>query len=152
MGDYSTNSIEWVKYGPHGRVEISESLENIIIYKAVGPFNKELIKALDELEQPFLKERIQRDEKWVTLIEFKESCMITIEAKEIFSRYLEQCRESGIIQLATAMVITNDVEGKNMAESIYGQFYRNIDVPCQIFEVYDSAVNWLIEQYQNRRS
>lgn len=149
MGEYNTDSVKWIKFGPHGKIELSESIKNIIIYKAYGPFNTELIKALDKLEQPVLKERIKRNEKWVTLIEFKENCMITIEAKEILYRYLEQCRKSGIIQLATAMIVKDDVEGKEMAETLYGQCYQNVDVPFKMFKDYDSATRWSIEQYKS---
>ena len=147
MGKYNTDSVTWRKLGPHGRVEISESIENIIFYKAYGPFNTELIKVLRELEQPFLKKRIQGKKQWVTLVEFRESCMITTEAKDILYQYLEQCRENGVIQLATAMVVSDEIEGKILAESLYSQCYQNVDVPFKIFKDNDSAVSWLTEQY-----
>lgn len=149
MREYNTDSIKFNNFGPHGRVELSESVDNIIIYRAYGPFNAELIKALNELEQPVLKERIKRQEKWVTLIEFKEDCIVTIEAKKRLYKYLEQCRRSGIIQLATAIVVKDDVRGKELAESIYGKCYQNVDVPFKMFKDYDSAVKWSIEQYKN---
>ena len=61
MTTYNTDTIESLKFRPHGNVEWTTLEEGIVIYRAQGPFNKELTEALIELETTVYPEF---KEKW----------------------------------------------------------------------------------------
>ncbi len=140
-----SNNIE-SRYTIHGRVKVSLPDNDIIYYEAIGPFNEEIIQAIGYLEKDILEKFISDDKKWTVLIEFKENCLATKETLLQHAEYIKNCKESGIIQEATALVVNKDVIGFQMAAILYKPSYEAANVPFRIFDNLIEAKSWLAEK------
>ena len=143
MNRFSTKDVDFQRFRPHGRIDLSIANERIAIYDAEGPFNRELIIAIAEVEQTALK--VLREKGcFGKVVVFNKSCMAPAETLEQLHEHLIEQRSDGTCHV-TAFVIPGDIEGSGMMASQYQRCYKDTGVPFRIFADQQGAVEWISE-------
>lgn len=129
----------------HGKISLSVAKDQVLVYRATGPFNKELLDAVKVVEQDILEELQQRDSPWCELVIFEQSCMALPEVITELGLYLKQLESKAMSPAAAAFVITPDVEGLVVMREKYEQCYQHVQTKFSIFDNEDDALRWLKE-------
>ncbi|WP_448212179.1 hypothetical protein [Colwellia sp. MEBiC06753] len=145
---FSTDNTSPRKFRPHGRIELTIFEEGIIQYDALGPFNRELMKALEEVEQGALASFKQNFGKWCEVIIFHDSCMMLEDALAELESYLKELYEHGLAQ-PTAFVFQEGVEGSSLMKPKYKSVYNHAKIPYQDFNTIEGAIHWCRSQLKN---
>lgn len=146
MSKSSTDEVDTLHFMPHGKVEVIFSESDVIIYKAKGPFNSELITALISVEQETLHEYKSRVKSWSEVVIFEKSCMILEDALKNLELYLKTLKSDGKTAQATAFVFLNEVEGCNMMMEKYQQCYIRAGLKYRSFCNEKEALQWAKSQ------
>ncbi len=137
----NTDQAEVSLFRPHGRVEYSVS-GNVLIADAYGPFNVQLIGAVNSIEKETLQSLAQQG-TWGMLLCFHDSALASLEVLQAFTELLTQNRMLGLIAHATAIVLPSTVEGAALMAPLYIKCYANATSTPQLFEEVDAAEAWL---------
>jgi len=70
MKEFNTNDVDYKKFSPHGNVSFSVIENKIFLYRAAGPFNLELMLALDKIELEVEKNIKKGEDKWCEIVVF----------------------------------------------------------------------------------
>ncbi len=143
MEEYSTDDAHLGRFGPHGRISFYFMQGNIVIYKAMGPFNLELLEAFAQVEPGIIEKFQSGVGPWVEVIIFEKSCLAMAECIDVFSAYLKDMKAKGLYPRASAMVIEPDVEGAAFMTKIYQQCYREAGFEFRLFDNRGDAVRWV---------
>lgn len=142
MKQYTTDAVNTFKFRPHGRIEWTVLEEGIVFYKAHGPFNKELFEALIELESEDFTRMSQKQQKWVEVVLFIDSCFAMPEVKDLYGPFLQSAVNRGIAPTASAFVFTKDLEGAAFSKKIYRELYENAGIGYEEFSEAEPALIW----------
>jgi len=115
---------------------------DLIRMEITGPWNKELVILVHQQLLKLIADHPMP--RWGLLIEVKESCLCEPEALEMIRRGVQ----SGQVQagrVATAWVITADVEGRSLMRDLLEKLYQGL-TPLAFFEEVDCARQWLHHQ------
>ncbi len=140
MTTYSTDRVNYQKFRPHGRVELSITGKNIVTFKALGPFNLELLAALDEIESDLIK---QIDNNWVEVVIFEHSCLASDEVFVAFTSHLKAQRESAVTPLASAFVFPKEVDGVLLMVNKYQKCFDDAGLRYKQFDNEREALSWV---------
>lgn len=143
MTKHCTDKVDYNKFRPHGRVSFSIIEDYIVVYRALGPFNSEVLKALQEIEPDVLKQVKKKNDKWVEIVIFENSCMALDEFIDEFSLYIKVGKENNLLPLASAFVISSEVEGAYLMASKYKECYENAGLTFCVFENEVNATTWV---------
>ncbi len=143
MDNKDTNGAQITHFEPHGRVSYSLVEKNIIAYKAIGPFNLELLQTLRNIESDDIKEVIQRGECIAIIVEFEKSCSATNEFFKQFTSYLQSLKNLGLENLISAYVFPDETEGAHIMTQRYKHCYQAAGFSLATFKEYDKALLWV---------
>lgn len=108
----STDEIARSRFRAHGRVDFR--IEGpLLLTAAVGPFNAELVQAVQALVREVFSE-MAANPPWGQLVVFHESALASPETLEQFTLMLFALRRQGLAPQATAHVLPPEVEGATL--------------------------------------
>ena len=143
---YSTDSAKTTRFKPHGRVTIDIYDEGIVLYQAIGPFNRELIEIIEKIELEAILEYKEKFTHWCELIVFQKSCFMMPDALAEFERYLCQLKQRDLVPCGSAYVFHENIEAANLMKKSYRNAYQNAGIAYEDFSTFDEALLWAREQ------
>ena len=139
----STAGIKGAGFKSHGRMELEQS-GRLNILEATGPFNVELVVAADAAQDQLYKS-LQSEGSWGTVLVFRESALISLDALAEITNCLKRRRGQGYAPVAVALVFGSNVEGGALMSAHYLKSYENAGVRGRIFQDEEDAKEWLFE-------
>ncbi|MDT0603398.1 hypothetical protein [Thalassotalea castellviae] len=139
----TTKNIPDGKFSAHGRVSLEVINSNIIVYHSKGPFNLELLTALEEVEQNTLQDLKNNAINWCEIVVFEESCMALDEVILGLTDYLKELKANRLSPLASAFVISEGVEGEYVMKDKYEACYREANIDFTVFNTIPDAMQWV---------
>ncbi len=143
MDNKDTKDAKVTFFEPHGRVSYSLVENSVVVYKATGPFNLELLQTLKNVEEDDIKKVMQRGESIGIIVAFEKSCSATNEFFEQFTRYLQTLKNSGLEKLISAYVFPNEIECAPLMIERYKHCYQVAGFFLSTFTEYDQALAWV---------
>lgn len=137
----STEQIRVSKFRQHGKVKYiihGRMLETV----AIGPFNEELVAALNELAL-IIHPEMMKQGPWVQYVIFRESALAPREGLAALTKLLKGVVENKIAPMATALVLLPEVEGATLMSPLYAKCYQESGIKYELFEDLNDAVKWL---------
>lgn len=141
MSSYCTNSVDYKKFRPHGRVNLSIITDEIIVFRALGPFNLELLSALDEIESNVVKNL--KSKSWVEIVVFEYSCLSSLDVFKEFTSHLISQKKNNLSPLASAFVFPKEVEGTLLMASQYKKCFDEASLEYKEFDNETEAMAWV---------
>ena len=140
---YSTDDASPIKFRPHGRVEfeVIDESQHLIWVRCYGPFNSELMSAVEEVQNNLTLLHPKRKE----IIQFLTSCLGLPEFINAARDYAIKHKEMGIAPFAVALVIGDDVEGKALMLDDYRSIWEGANITLGVFDDVESAKHWLYQ-------
>lgn len=138
---FSTDEVSPKKFRPHGRIEFEliDPVAHIIHIRCFGPFNKEVMDAVEQVQTDMTLLHPQRKE----LIQFVDSALAVPEFIAAVANYLQKHKHNGVCPAAVALVIAPGVEGKTLMQDSYTAVYQRAQINMALFDDADSALDWL---------
>ncbi len=133
----STDEVDPQKFRPHGRATFTTD-GNLLICEAQGPFNKELIAAIADIELGLVYE-MQKCGQWADIIVIKENATASPDCLDAFTEYLTTLGRSNLHSLVTAMVIGDDVFGADVMTSQFIDAYADAGLNLTVFKTLNDA-------------
>jgi len=133
----STDDLNPQKFRPHGRVTFIKD-DNVLICEAHGPFDRELITAIAELELSMVYE-MQKCGQWADIIVIKENATTSAECLAAFTDYLSQLGRANMHSLVTAMVIDDNVIGADVMTPQFINTYAEAGLNLNVFKELNHA-------------
>lgn len=146
MSKSSTDQVSPKKFRPHGRVTLEIYESGIVKYKAIGPFNDELIEALGVVEEEMLADCKAKFGRWCEVVVFEESCLSTGEVLQTLEAYLKKMKCDGLDAICSAFIFKDGVEGRDIMPGKYEQCYVNAGVLFKSFTGENEALEWVRSQ------
>lgn len=143
-GVFSTASFRPQSFKPHGTIE-SRIEGRLFIQNATGPFNKEILLAMDAIHTQ-AREFLASQGPWGGLFVFKSSALASQEMLEGLKNYLSLQVNNKHGSVATALVLAPNVEGASLMTQHYLDAWRSAGIPCEKFENYEDAHRWVALQ------
>ena len=138
---YSTTVFSPHKFKPHGRIE-SSVVGNLFIQEATGPFNKEILLAMESVHAG-PRELLTSGGRWAAIFVFRHSALASPEMLEGLKNYLATQVTRKNASVATALVIPPQVEGALLMGSLYLRAWRGAGITCEIFGAREDAEHWI---------
>lgn len=137
---HTTDEFAVGDFKPHGLVEMW--LEgNILRYDAVGPFNRELVRAISQAQHEIMLAAKARG-ACVEIVTIHESALVTPDGLAELALILQDVNQQGLAPLAVAYVMTADVEGANLMAPLFRKRYQDQGRVFQIFDRMEDARVW----------
>ena len=140
MSIYSTDNVNYQIFRPHGRVNLSILDNEIMIFRALGPFNIDLLTSLYEIELDALQEI---NSNWVEIVVFEYSCIALEEVFREFTSHLLAQKASGSIPLASAFVFPKEIDGVLLMTSKYKRCFDDAGLLFKHFDNEKQAMAWV---------
>lgn len=137
----STDDFSQGTFKPHGRMELELSGQ-LNILQAKGPFNKELVTAADAAQEGLYEALLQK-KRWGTVLIFRESALISLDAVAEITRILKVRVAQGYVPVAVAIVLTAQVEGGKYMKAYYLKAYQEAGINVRAFEDEELAKDWV---------
>ena len=137
----STDDFDPLTYRPHGRVTFTVE-GDVLICDAVGPFNKELIAAIETVEMGPLLELKSRG-KWGEIIIISGSALGSTDTLVAFTAYLKKLVAEQFMADVTALVMDNQVEGGTLMTPHLIKAYKDAGIELTIFDTVNEARVWV---------
>ena len=137
---YSTDGVEPGRFRPHGRVEYEEQ-GNILFTKAWGPFNIELVTALETLVKSLFPVMTSKG-KWVNIAVFEESALASYEVLGTLREMAKLVLQLNIAPACIAFVFRPEVEGAKLMAPLFEKYVNDGGIPCKTFASSDLAEKW----------
>ena len=150
MEHQSTDKLDTLNFEAHGRVEFAMMERGVLVYRAFGPFNRELVEAVAELEArafPDLKAQLGQ---WVEIVLFEDNCLLSDDALDDYSVFLKESNEQGAAPIASAFVYEPGVEGAEKTSTMFQKVYDEAGIEHRHFKSFEEARDWVIPIYRNR--
>ena len=138
---YSTTEFSPQQFKPHGRIE-STVVGNLFIQEATGPFNKEILLAMESVHtRP--RELLASVGPWAAMFVFNQSALASPEMLDGLKKYLatQVTRENASV--ATALVLPPQVEGALLMGPLYLRAWRGAGIHSEIFGAREDAEHWI---------
>ncbi len=139
---HSTDEIEPGRFKPHGRVEYEEQ-GNILLTKAWGPFNVQLVDSLETLVRNLFPVMASKG-VWVNIAVFEQSALASPEVLRAFGEMVKQVVQLNIAPACVAFVLRPDVEGARLMAPLYEHCVTGGGLPCKAFPNSELAEKWAI--------
>jgi len=137
---HSTDEVEPSRFRPHGRVEYEEQ-GNILLTKAWGPFNIQLVDALETLVKSLFPVMTSKG-KWVNIAVFEESALASHEVLATLGKMVTLVHQLNIAPVCIAFVFRPDVEGANLMAPLFEKYVNEGGIPCKTFPSSARAEKW----------
>lgn len=135
----STTEVSALPFTAHGKVDIWAE-DDLHLYEATGPFNKELVDGLALAQAGFLQ-NLQPTTPWVSICIVKASALSTPEGIQRYGELIRQA-PARFTPVATAFVIGPDVEGGRLMAPRFARIFEEAGRPFATFETLDEARRW----------
>ena len=139
MKTYNSDNFKARKFAPHGTIKLESFDNGIKFYRAIGPFNLELFNAYKSLEHSNLKEK----QPYCKVVVFENSCLIHCDVLYELQGYIEEKEVLGMLPLATAFVIPDDLEGAILMNEAFSKIYEKSSQEFFCFETKEAAIKWV---------
>lgn len=130
----------------HGTIE-SRVDGNILINEATGPFNAEIIYALQEAQRELL-EIVAEQENWAQIYIFHQSALCSPDTIDAINAYLSSKKGTIKRPVATAFVMERSVEGRAIMGPHYRQVYEKAELNFALFVTEQDAREWIAKTLQ----
>lgn len=111
-------------------------------YLANGPFNAELNTAYEDLQKTVLATMASKG-PWGDLTIFRDSALESASALEAYSNTLQSYVAQGLIPVATAFVLSPEVEDAQFMADQYTSIYEQAGLQFKILKKIEPALAWL---------
>ena len=138
---FSTTSYNPPFFKPHGVIE-SRVEGNLFVQEGSGPFNKEILLAMNAVHAE-AKKLLPPAGPWYALFIFDISALAPREMLEELRQYLTIQVTQNLASQATALVLPRSVEAATLMKPIYLRVWREAGIPCEAFENVAEAKAWL---------
>ena len=138
----STDEFGVSKFQSHGRVDYKIEGSTLCAI-ASGPFNMELMGALLEMAKVVFPEMASNG-PWVSITVFHNSALCSLEVMHALTEAMRQMMLSGIHPMATAFILSPDVEGAHMMGPLFEKAYADAGAMLKCFANYDAGMSWLM--------
>jgi hypothetical protein len=144
--EFNPKDFAGIAFPPHGRFSAIVD-GNVFRVDATGPFNTEMAMIYVQKAGPLIIEMSKQGPLGV-VFHLKESMMMSPDAVQVFSVFLQKARASGLRTVGTALVANAHVEGWNLMSGVLkSQVYEPAGVPLAVFESITDADRWLASQF-----
>jgi hypothetical protein len=137
---YSTDHVIPGKFNAHGRVKYEER-GNILWATAVGPFNVELVSALEKVVTN-LFQRMESRRPWVSICKFENSALCSREVLDSLTEMMKRLVALKIAATGSAFVLPPDVEGAYLMDPLYARCHREAGIRYESFHSAEMASQW----------
>ena len=138
---FSTTWFDPTTFKPHGTIE-SKIEGNLFIQEATGPFNKEILLAMDAVHTK-ARQVLVSSGPWGGLFIFKNSALASPEMLDGLKKYLLAQVKRKHASLATGLVLPQSVEGASLMTPHYLRAWRDAGIVCAAFEDVLDAHDWI---------
>lgn len=143
MNALSTDDVPHNQFKPHGRAKVSVEEGYLVVFRAEGPFNSEFLEALQEIEPVALNDFKSANQKWIELVVFEKDCTATFDFFLEYEAYLTEMKNTEMAPVASAFVISPDLEGALLIIKKVELCFKNAGIPLKVFESEPEARLWL---------
>ena len=137
---HSTDQVEITSFRPHGSVHMWME-GDFVYYEASGPFNVELVDSLAVAQMDILRTTHYQG-PWASICTILNSAMAPPEALARYDRLMRKEKPPGKTPVATAFVLSPEVEGAKLMLPKFAAIYSGIQRPFQSFEKIEEARAW----------
>ncbi|MDT9000925.1 hypothetical protein RQP53_16735 [Paucibacter sp. APW11] len=137
---YTTDQYDPGRFRPHGRVEYEEQ-GRILWSRATGPFNPELMQALSELVIATFPAMTAKG-PWVNICTFNHSALCSPDVLLSFTATMKQLVQMKIAPVATAFVLTPEVDGAELMAPLFEKCFKEGGIPFACFPSIELAQQW----------
>ena len=148
MRAYSTDFTEDSLFRPHGRVEWHILEDRRVVYRADGPFNKELFEVLARIEESAFTEYKQRWSVWGCITELHGDCMLTRDAVLFYQSFLHKIKNKGLAPVASAYIFSKCSESGALGRTLYQDIHRFSRFNAANFDEFSAGLAWVKERLQ----
>lgn len=141
---FSTTWFDPATFKPHGTIE-SKIEGNLFIQEATGPFNKEILLAMDSVHAK-ARQVLVSNGPWGGLFIFKNSALASPEMLDGLKKYLVTQVARNNASIATGLVLPRSVEGASLMTPHYLRAWRDAGIVCEAFEDVLDAHHWISSQ------
>lgn len=126
-----------MRFREHGQFDI-ETIDNVVIVDAKGPFNKEVIP----LYRQAMKDAIASfsGQKWQQIIVIRETSLFTPEAEKALLKTLAYRKSLGLNASAVVML---DCDAVALTKQQLTRCYNRYDIEHDFFDSIEEAKQWL---------
>ena len=136
-----TDSAKISQFNQHGHVE-SRIANDVLLNEATGPFNAEVIFALQQIQSELL-DVLGTKKQWAQIYTFHHSALCSPDTIEALSSYLSDKKGKIKKPVATAFVMGEDVEGRTIMAAHYRNVYALAGLNFDIFTDAGQAKDWV---------
>lgn len=137
---HSTDQFSDSDFRPHGLVEVW--LEgNVLRYDAVGPFNRELVRAIAQAQHDIMV-AARAAGPFVEVVTIRASALVTPDGLAELALILNDVNQQGLAPLAVAYVMAADVEGASIMAPVFRRRYEDQGRVFQVFKELEDAQAW----------
>ena len=137
----NTDQYDLGRYRQHGRSDIHFD-GKIMRFESMGPFNKELIRAVEMAMRDLLNE-VPPTGPWAEIVWLRGSALIAPEVLPAMKGLIENLTDDGLVSAATAIVATDDVEGLSLMIPPYAAIYVASHRHFDTFGSMEDAEAWI---------
>ena len=141
---FSTTSFNPAMFKPHGAIE-SRIEGKLFIQEATGPFNKEILLAMDFVHSQ-ARHLLMEGGPWGALFLFKQSALASPEMLSGLKKYLSIQVTRKNASIATGLVFSPGVEGAALMKPHYLGAWRGAGILCEAFEAEQEGRDWISAQ------
>lgn len=142
MSNLCTDEVAFNRFRPHGRISITSIEDGIVVYSAAGPFNCELLDAVEVMETDILKEVKETTGDWIEVVVFNGSCMASNEFMDKLTAYLERMKCRSLAPIASVYIFSSKVEGASFMKPKYERSYTAAGIEFNAFATKEEGIAW----------
>lgn len=137
---FDTDRVNEGKFPHHGNVDFQHE-DGLFTFYCTGPFNEEIVPAVQSLQGEILPQLPNRKE----ILVFQESCLAIESMLTHATELLITRKNERLAPLAVALVITDEVEGKTLMKEKYLNMFEQASVPVIVVDnvTQAQAQDWL---------
>jgi hypothetical protein len=136
----NTDQFSAKAFRPHGRAEY-EDKGNLLLAKAIGPFNGELMAAVLEMAKITFPAMAAKG-PWVHICTFSESALCSLDVLVDLAAALGQMVHAGVAPVVMVFVLPSDVEGAQLMSPLYEKALKDVGVPFKCLADTELAYSW----------
>lgn len=137
----SSESVDHFRFPTHGRIDLVIDGPKAV-YRVAGPFNVQLIAALEALEDR-ARALGAFSGTWGIVVVFDICALASPDVLEALRLHAEARRQQGIAPAAVAFVLPPDVEGAKLMTPNYERLFRQMHLRFSVFCTQAQAEAWL---------
>lgn len=137
---HNTDQFSNSDFRPHGLVEVWLQ-GNVLRYDAVGPFNRELVRAIGQAQHDIMV-AAKAAGPCVEIVTIRESALVTPDGLAELAAILAEVNHQALAPRAVAYVMAPEVEGASLMAPVFRKRYQDQGRVFQVFEKLEDAHTW----------